>query len=395
MHHVFPTIKNLSDVIKHMDRGFIFSDKGDYKVINYREYDNLMFPVAIDLKSVMQREMRGITFDKEGKIIARPYHKFFDVGERIETKDINLHKIYKIYKQFDGTMVYPIYLPNGTRLSTRSGINDISNKAEVFTSYNTEYIKFISYCRAQEMTPIFEWCSNTNKNIIDYPYDKLILTGLRGLYSGDYYELRSVGDWAKKIEVAETGLDNRWTNDLTIMKNWIKNIKSEKGYVIRFQSGHMASIKTDMFKELDSVKKSMQYEKDVIRLTIEGKIDAMIPFIPNLPKQKNIENFANEMAHKFNDVARRLTSTYYSIKRMVSSKKEFAEELRVGVNSRYHAYMFYIWDYDDANPLLPEDKLCLEMKKFMSERLHKYCNSASVLENNRWVIGGAKLPQAA
>jgi len=71
-------IGSLDDVLPHIapNIGIIHSDHGAYSVINY------VYAVDTTFETAIARECRGLKFDREGKLIARPFHKFFNLGEK-------------------------------------------------------------------------------------------------------------------------------------------------------------------------------------------------------------------------------------------------------------------------------------------------------------------------
>ena len=90
MNYEFPHIESIDDVLPHIKGRdeFRVTDKGDYTVINYMVNLEETFKWNEDdaLGCAIRRECRGLAFDTEGEIISRPYHKFFNVNEKEETK---------------------------------------------------------------------------------------------------------------------------------------------------------------------------------------------------------------------------------------------------------------------------------------------------------------------
>ena len=94
-HLTFPTFNHIDDVIPHIEGWdeFKVMDKGWYTVINYVvafeetfSYDSHDGSDSY-LNTNIRRECRGLIFDNEtGNLISRPYHKFFNAGERDETQ---------------------------------------------------------------------------------------------------------------------------------------------------------------------------------------------------------------------------------------------------------------------------------------------------------------------
>jgi len=65
-------------------------------------------------------------------------------------------------------------------------------QAEVFIAQNPQYIDFARDCIGEGYTPIFEWCSNKNRIVLDYPEDQLILTSVRHMITGEYQKLWNI-----------------------------------------------------------------------------------------------------------------------------------------------------------------------------------------------------------
>ena len=90
MNYEFPTITNFKDVEPYIDDNFSVKDKEGVTYINYHSMMPAVFPPVPDDKNhpdytaaVMRREFRGIAFDTAtGAILSRPFHKFFNAGDR-------------------------------------------------------------------------------------------------------------------------------------------------------------------------------------------------------------------------------------------------------------------------------------------------------------------------
>src|SRR5690606_25943070 len=89
-------------VINHLDQvreaiagreEFIVAEKDWGFVVNY--VINLIdtFPTpntkdtVLNNQYMIRRECRGIKFDRDGNILARPFHKFFNLGEKPEVSE--------------------------------------------------------------------------------------------------------------------------------------------------------------------------------------------------------------------------------------------------------------------------------------------------------------------
>lgn len=200
MNYNFPEIKHINEVLPAIDGSveFIVVDKGDYKVINYVVMNDDTFPEIhgmhtlagpVDpIMNAIRRECRGLVFDQNGVLINRRFHKFFNVNERPETalEKIDWSKPHYILEKLDGSMVSPCKINGHIRWMTKMGITDTSMEAEYFVATHPEYQLFADEMLSSGYTPIFEWVSNKNRIVLDYPEDNLILTAIRNMYNGRY-----------------------------------------------------------------------------------------------------------------------------------------------------------------------------------------------------------------
>ncbi len=78
----YPTIHHIDDVLPHIAgrSEFVVAERDGYTAIDYN------FALADTFDDPMRLECRGIKFDADGKILARPFQKFFNIGEREDTQ---------------------------------------------------------------------------------------------------------------------------------------------------------------------------------------------------------------------------------------------------------------------------------------------------------------------
>ena len=110
MNYEFPEIRTIDDVLPHIEgrSEFIVAEREFGTVINYVVSMATTFDMTgpDDLGGAIRRECRGIKFGLDGHIIARPFHKFFNVGEREETLPNNLDfsADHTVFTKLDGSM---------------------------------------------------------------------------------------------------------------------------------------------------------------------------------------------------------------------------------------------------------------------------------------------------
>jgi len=287
MHYNFPVIRTIHDVLPAIadSKEFSVIDKGDYQVINYFITTPDTFPSIQTLdrdanNKAIRRECRGIIFDKEGNIIARRLHKFFNVNEKPETTHIDLSQPHTILVKLDGSMITPFLVNDEVRWGTKMGETDISLQVQQFVDDHQDYVKFAELLIALGATPIFEWCSRKQRIVIDHPKDKLILIAIRHNISGEYWSYNSICSWAGgwHIPVVEEIPGKLCSMEQLI--DYTRGLEDEEGYVVRFDDGHMVKIKSEWYVRIHKAKELISSEKRIIANIINNTLDDVKPFLP-------------------------------------------------------------------------------------------------------------------
>lgn len=196
MKYNFPIIETINDVLPHIAgrTEFIVAEREDYTVINYMVNmpDTFDIDESNPLTGLIRRECRGIKFYPDGKIAARVFHKWFNVGERDETQPhmIDLSKSHVIEEKRDGSMIHPMLIQGKIRWMTKMGLSDVALQAEKFIDKQSKYSKFAEWCINNDLTPSFEYTSPANRIVISYETDELVLLSVRKNLTGEYLRIR-------------------------------------------------------------------------------------------------------------------------------------------------------------------------------------------------------------
>ena len=186
MIYTFPYIENITHVLPYIEGRdeFVVSAKDRYTVINYNVSFEDTFPPVKSIGDAIRRECRGIIFcNSTGNVIARRYHKFFNLNERPETtlKDMENFGSHVIMEKLDGSMVTPFITNDGVmRWGTKMGETDVSKPISKFLDDNPRYIEYSKIMISEGYTPIFEWCTRQQRIVLDYPIDRLVQHSGRG-----------------------------------------------------------------------------------------------------------------------------------------------------------------------------------------------------------------------
>jgi RNA ligase len=386
MNYDFPEINHIDDVIPHIEdwQEFKVMEKDWYTVINYMVAFDETFSLVRERSHhnmKIRRECRGLIFDTEtGNLISRPYHKFFNVGERdeIAINKVNLYEPHVVLEKLDGSMIRPIPTKEGFRLATKAGITDVAMNAEVFIADKPEYREFINMCIRQHATPIFEWCSRKNRIVVDYPEDQLILTAIR--WNGDgsyvsYIPMTGIGErWCIPVVKA---VDSLAVQNIDLFVNQVREWDDGEGIVLRFDNGHMVKVKADEYVLRHKSKDAINQEKNVIQVIINDSVDDLIPLLTPDDADR-VRKFEKAFWTCVDDLASEMADLYNAGVTMYPEKKDFATKYVQSMILPIHAPIMYAMKGGKGS------------RATIVDMISKSLTTQTKIEQNRWLWGHLK-----
>jgi RNA ligase len=363
MDYIFPeglTIEETRDVIREHNASlgvecFIEADRADHIIFNYIVAFAGSFPTPnsgdaiVDRRRAILRECRGLTFSKDGRILARKFGKFFNIGEKEETLAgaINWASPHVILEKLDGSMITPIRMGPEIRCATKMGFTDVAMFADAFVESNLNYKDFSSSIIDDNLTPIFEYCSRQNKVVLDYPIDRLVLTAVRDNMTGMYME------YTKMVRLCDfhgveciKAIPGLVGNINEFLEN-TRALRGKEGYVIRFSNGHMCKAKAEEYCVIHSTKDDLNSEKKVLSLIFNGNLDDVKPFMDDVDR-KRVDRFHEDVDRGVSNTARYLSETVLPLRSRYSSKKDFAVDFVNNWNDPItRPLLFSVWDGND------------------------------------------------
>lgn len=352
-----------------------------YTVVNYAVAfeETFQWDDNDPVGSVVRRECRGLIFDTEtGNLISRPYHKFFNAGEKDETQlhKINLNEPHVVLEKLDGSMIRPIPTKEGFRLATKAGITDVAMNAEVFIADKPHYREFILDMISGGMTPIFEWCSRKNRIVVDYPEDQLILTAVRGNETGGYvpyFEMKEVVE-QEGIPVVKA-IAGLAVQNIELFVKQVREWDDGEGVVIRFDSGHMVKVKADDYVLRHKSKDAINQEKNVLQTILEDSVDDLVPLLTPEDGER-VRAFQTAFWASVDDVAYEMANLFVSGNQMYPDKKDFAVEFVQKKILPIHA------------PIMYGMKGGKGAKEVLIDMIKKSLSSQQKIDAARWMFGG-------
>lgn len=360
---MFPVINHINDVLPAIEGRdeILVADRGTHTVINYLVvYPDTFPPLNVaggsakmraerKLHNAIRRECRGMLFDKEGNIIRRPLHKFFNINEREETlaKNIDLSRPHVILEKLDGSSISAFWLDGGLQFGTRMGPTEISDQALNFAMANDQYITYCNALTQTGYTPIFEWCSRSQRIVIDHPEDRLVLLAVRNNVTGVYLPYLEMCHDAQAfgipcVQPVAVGY-NGSTDDLVEIVRNLPMDQYGEGIVIRFDDGEMVKLKCDEYCLIHKAKERILEERYVVEDIINGDIDDVMATVLE-DDQKDIERYRGLFWDKLDQfvefVGQRVTLRHkqYPNRKDYALSKEQKEDSKFVTNAVFWFY---------------------------------------------------------
>ncbi|WP_420861002.1 RNA ligase [Algirhabdus cladophorae] len=265
-------IETLEDVLPYItpDTGIIHSVHDGYSVINY------VFTVDETFQSDIARECRGLKFAPDGSLIARPFHKFFNLGEKRPAQDEPWDSAHVVYDKLDGSMIHPAMVKGELLFMTRMGITDQAKLAFAHASGGVKAL-----CRemiADGHTPVFEFTSPDNRIVVAYPDTALTLLAVRHIRTGAYMAHDQMAELAKSygVPVAQTF---EAVTDVAAFWAKARALEEVEGYVVAFENGHRLKLKADAYALRHKAISGLAYEKNVLAWVAQEAVDDVIPLL--------------------------------------------------------------------------------------------------------------------
>lgn len=232
---------------------------------------------------------RGLVTDDKGKIVARPFKKFFNIEENrhIPTDD------FEVFEKLDGSLII-IFLYMGKMVIASRGSFTSDHVQWANEIIDEKWISFKALLR-NGITYCFELIHPENRIVVDYgEFKNIILTGWIDTETGEEYEdfgWRGVPK-VKKYE----GLD--WQNIKQL--NW----KNSEGFVVRFSNGDRCKIKFEDYVRLHRVMTNIS-DRKIWKALSEGQ-----------PITSILENVPDEFFQEVHRVEEQLKQEYQKIESM-------------------------------------------------------------------------------
>ncbi len=257
---------NIALINEMIEEGFIHVKKhmeAELFIYNYSpkaQYDRIWNEATISC--------RGLILDSHGNIVARPFQKFFNLGE-FENQPIPVEP-FEVYDKLDGSLGISYLLNGRWQIATRGSFHSGQSIKANFI-LNEKYNHALSKMEAGK-TYLFEIIYPENRIVLDYGEEEsLILLAIIENETGKDLPLADIG-----FPIVERyhGL-----HDIEA----IKKIQQERkeGFVLKYESGYRLKVKFDEYVRLHRIMTNVSTLSIWEYLKTGQSLDVIIENVPD------------------------------------------------------------------------------------------------------------------
>lgn len=363
MHYSFPTINTIDDVLPYIEgrKDFVVADRGNYTVINYMvEMGDTFPPVVIQVEpqsildtsfiidegAAIRRECRGLVFcNKTKRILRRPFHKFFNIGQREETlpANVDLSKPHVVLDKLDGSLIAPFRDHQGTIIwGTKMCAMDFHERVAAFVSTQPQYTMFVNQCLRYNLSPCFEYVGPENRIVLNYQEEDLFLTALRDINTGEYVSYKEMALEAERLNVPYVRAFDSWNNIDEFIEH-ARNLEDVEGFIVRFNDGTMVKAKCDWYVQIHRAKEKILFDRHIVEMILDETIDDVKSMLPFEDCEK-LTKFERDFHYKLNAVVAGIFIELEALKLYNIDRKTFALTRATEMDSYTRAVIFRHWD---------------------------------------------------
>lgn len=175
-------------------------------------------------------ECRGTVVDAAGVMRAKPFRKFFNVGERPETQIEHLAALGppEVTHKLDGSMCVLYPYAGGYRMTTRGAFTS-AQAARAMALWERDYAGPLADHLNPAYTHVFELIGPENRHVVRYERESLTLIGVIETETGRELPYAAVADEAQRLGLAAVEHE-------TIEQGWQELLRAARpnfeGYVL-------------------------------------------------------------------------------------------------------------------------------------------------------------------
>lgn len=270
---MFKHIETINDI-----KPFVF----EKKEIRFAEQPNgvtigcYMFMDSHTFDSDEAVECRGIAFDHTGKIVSRPLHKFFNVGEKTHLtleRLKNRGDLVGVFDKLDGSMIATAWVNHKLAWrSKKSFSSDVVYLAQAIVDANPNIHQFAQRVASNGLTAVFEITHPAARIVVNYTTGALRLLHVRDNKTGEYVMMdpsHEIHAW-----ISEFGIEQVARYDITFDQaiESLESMTGQEGYIFQYKTGELVKVKCPWYLKMHGAVTFMR-ERDIARLALHEELD--------------------------------------------------------------------------------------------------------------------------
>ncbi|MEJ6401433.1 RNA ligase [Yoonia sp. 2307UL14-13] len=331
-------IQTLDDVLPHIsyDDGIVVSERADYTMVDY------VFVTDNTSANPIAQQCRGLKFGGDERLIARPFHKFFNIGEREQPNQVDWTRPHVIMDKLDGSMIHPAIIKDEMVFMTRMGITDQARAALAVASDGVKRLSADAMAAGQ--TPIFEFTGPDNRVVVEYAETAITLLAVRDIISGAYLSHADLVALAGRygVPVAATFGQVTDANAFVLQGRALRDVE---GYVVAFEDGHRLKLKADAYALRHKALAGVSLEKNVLAWIVEGAVDDVLPLLHDDVADR-VRTYQSQLMAKVNGHVADLTDFADGFD--MSDRRTYAMAVKDKIDRRLQPAAFALADGRDA-----------------------------------------------
>lgn len=331
-------IENIDDVLPHIpqDVGIVVTERPGVRIIDYVFTTEATFPTP------MAQECRGLKFAPDGRILARPLHKFFNIGERQSVTEIDWSQPHVVLDKLDGSMIHPCFL--GERLTFMTRMGESQHAKTALSHADAAVLKLCRDLLTAGMTPIFEFTSPENRVVLAYAETKLTLIAVRETVSGAYLSHAELTALAARYGVPLVEQFGSVDDAVAFMAKG-RGLTDVEGYVVAFEDGHRVKLKADAYVLRHKALAGVAKERNLLEWIAKDAIDDVLPLLAD-DIAVRVEAYRDQVFQALERHVARVTE--FAAQHDSLSRKEVAFAAREKLDQRLHGALFATLDGKDS-----------------------------------------------
>lgn len=300
----------------------------------------------------INRQARGVVLDLEARrTVARPFDKFFNLNEHPETHLENLPRSGKFEAaiKYDGSMVTVFWHAGQVQVVTRGAFDNIqvAKAREILRDRHSNLQGPV----LEERTLVFELVSPELPNVVSYPNDELILTGIRDHRDGGMWSYSAVRTFAVEHGLGVLDIESG-TLDAFAHRAKEEDLPDlTEGWVLRFENGHYVKLKRWQYVahvKIDSLRLGNRHLTHRYCTSTPAQWEELLADLPACVRPA-VAAWGHEVQGQIDAVAV-LAAQRLEPFGAISSAKDFAEAIRREIPSHWQPLMYILRSGKSAEP---------------------------------------------